>query len=253
MWARENRSESFTSVNSDPQYTVAEPRSLTGRLSNHYRRLMFDAFMREMGIEPSHSVVDVGCTSDRSHDHSNYFEALYPHKSCITAVGVEDASFLEVLHPGLRFVRADGLDLPMRDGSFDFAHSSAVIEHVGSHTNQAQFLRELWRVARNGIFVTTPNRWFPIEVHTLIPLVHYLPPSGFRRVLTMLGKDFFANEANLNLMSRNTLSSAARCAGIDNFRIESLALLGWPSNLMLIARKSALDQRSQHKSEILRC
>ena len=28
---------------------------------------------------------------------------------------------------------------------------------------QVRLLRELWRVARKGIFVTTPNRWFPME------------------------------------------------------------------------------------------
>jgi hypothetical protein len=25
------------------------------------------------------------------------------------------------------------------------------------------------------VFVTTPNRWFPVEVHTKLPLVHWLP------------------------------------------------------------------------------
>ena len=25
------------------------------------------------------------------------------------------------------------------------------------------------------VFVTTPNRWFPVEVHTRLPLVHWLP------------------------------------------------------------------------------
>ena len=102
---------------------------------------------------------------------------------------------------------------------------------------QTAFLRELWRVARRGLFVTTPNRWFPIEVHTVLPLVHYLPPSTFRAILRRLGREFFADEANLNLMSRATLAHAARLAGIDNFRVETVSLAGWPSNLLLIARK----------------
>jgi hypothetical protein len=25
------------------------------------------------------------------------------------------------------------------------------------------------------VFVTTPNRWFPVELHTRLPLVHWLP------------------------------------------------------------------------------
>ena len=28
------------------------------------------------------------------------------------------------------------------------------------------------------MFLTTPNRWFPIEVHTRLPLVHWLPNAG---------------------------------------------------------------------------
>jgi hypothetical protein len=33
------------------------------------------------------------------------------------------------------------------------------------------------------VFVTTPNRWFPLEVHTLLPFVHWLPPGPRRRLL----------------------------------------------------------------------
>ena len=79
-------------------------------------------------------------------------------------------------------------------------------------------------MARRGLFVTTPNRWFPIEVHTVLPLVHYLPPSTFRAILRRLGRDFFADEANLNLMSRATLAHAAHQAGVDNFQIETVSL-----------------------------
>jgi hypothetical protein len=55
--------------------------------------------------------------------------------------------------------------------------------------------------------------------------------------LRRLGRDFFADEANLNLMSHATLADAARLAGINKFRIDVVALAGWPSNLLLIAWK----------------
>jgi len=236
--AHQNGSHLASMTTSDQQYTVSKPGAMAGRVARRQRQLMFDAFMELSGIVPADRVLDVGVTSDRSHEHSNYFEAWYPHKSRITAVGVEEASFLETQFPGVRYVRASGLELPMDDGSLDFVHSSAVIEHVGSYDNQIKFLGELWRVARKGIFVTTPNRWFPIEVHTVLPLIHYLPPATFRRILQLLGQDFFANEANLNLLSRSTLGAAARAAGMENFRIEHVSLLGWPSNLMLIGNKA---------------
>jgi len=225
-------------MTADPAYGLAPPGSLPTRIARHQRRRMMARFLDSMGIAAPDSVLDVGVTRDRSHDHSNYFEAWYPHRSRITAAGVEDAAFLEAAYPGVRFVRANGLRLPFHDASFDFVHSSAVIEHVGSRERQAALLRELWRVARKGLFVTTPNRWFPVEVHTVLPLVHYLPPPAFRRVLAGLGHDFFAQEANLNLLSRRALSAAARTARIDAFRIETVSVLGWPSNLLLIAGKT---------------
>ena len=213
------------------------PGSLPTRIAKRQRQRMFGRFLETLSPAPDMDILDVGVTDDRLHDHSNYFEAWYPHKSHITASGLEDASFLEERYPGVRFVQADARKLPFADNSYDFVHSSAVIEHVGSHRNQATFLGELWRVARRGIFVTTPNRWFPIEFHTVLPLVHYLPPAIFRAVLRGIGRDFFSDEANLNLMSRSALADAAQSGGIANFRIESVMLLGWASNLLLIARK----------------
>ncbi|WP_421999496.1 class I SAM-dependent methyltransferase [Reyranella sp.] len=200
---------------------------------------MFERFVSALAPSRDDQMLDVGVTSDRLHDHSNYFEAWYPHKDRIVAAGLEDASFLEEAYPGVRFVQADARDLPFDDGSYDYVHSSAVIEHVGSQQQQVAFLKELWRVARRGIFVTTPNRWFPIEVHTVLPLIHWLPPSTFRGILRGLGRDFFADEANLNLMSASSFGAAARAAGIGSFRIETVSLVGWPSNLLLIARKGS--------------
>ena len=163
----------------------------------------------------------------------------YPHKSRITAAGIDDARFLERLHPGLRFIQADGRDLPFADGAFDYVHSSAVLEHVGSREKQSRFLGELWRVARKGVFVTTPNRWFPVEFHTVLPLAHWLPPAAFRALLRRTGRGFFAEESNLNLMTRGDLLRAAGRAGIARPRVDHVSLGLWPTNLLLVARKDA--------------
>ena len=219
------------------QYNLAKPDSLPIRIAGHQRRKMFGRFVEAMGVGEADTIVDVGATSDRSYDHSNYLEAWHPFKDRVTAVGVDDAAFLETQYPGMTFVRADGRDLPFEDDSFDYAHSSAVLEHVGSAGKQATFLRELWRVARKGLFVTTPNRWFPIEFHTVLPLIHWLPAPTHRRILTAIGQPFFADEENLNLLSPASLAMAARAAGIPRFLISSVSLAGLPTNLLLIARK----------------
>ena len=219
------------------QYNVAAPESLSARIAGWQRRRMFQAFLDAANPAPDSTILDVGATSDRSYAHSNYLPAWYAQKPCITAVGIDDASFLEQLHPGLRFIHADGTNLPFPDGTFDHVHSSAVLEHVGSRDNQVRFLSELWRVTRRSLFVTTPNRWFPIEVHTVLPLAHWLPAETFRSLLRRNGRAFFADEANLNLMASGDLRQAAAAAGIRGADVRSVKLFGWPSNLLLVASK----------------
>jgi hypothetical protein len=225
-------------VDVNAQYNLAAPDSIPVRIAARQRRRMFDAFLSTTGIQEPDTVLDLGVTSDRTYSHSNYLESWYPHKNRITASGIDDASFLEEMHPGLRFVAADGRSLPFADREFDYVHSSAVLEHVGSRERQADFLREVWRVARKGIFVTTPNRWFPVEFHTVMPLAHWLPPAAFRKLCKMRGLEFFACEDNLNLLSAPQLRRVAAEAGIESFRVTSLTLAGWPSNLLLSARRA---------------
>jgi hypothetical protein len=195
----------YNSGSSESGYYVNQP-SLSGfvsRMSMQARLKIFDRLMLEVRPTSSTKVLDVGVTSNRRPD-SNFFERLYLYPSQITAVGLEDASFLEDDHPGIRYIKADGLNLPFPDHSFDLVVSFAVIEHVGSRFQQKAFLMELCRVGKS-VYLSTPNRWFPVEFHTVMPLVHWLPPNWFRFILKLLGKQFYAREENLNLLSARDL------------------------------------------------
>jgi hypothetical protein len=221
------------------QYNLAVPDSIPVKIAAHQRRKMYASFLSTTGIGQEDTVLDIGVTSDQSYSHSNYLEQWYPHKNRIIATGTDDAGFLEKMHPGLKFVRADGRSLPFADREFDFAHSSAVLEHVGSRRMQTAFLREAWRVARKGIFITTPNRWFPVEFHTVMPFAHWLPAAAFRKLCRMRKLDFFASEDNLNLLSISLLKRLAAEAGVENIKVVCARLAGWPSNLMLSGRRTS--------------
>ena len=224
------------------QYNVARPDSLPVKVATHQRRVMYREFLERLGVGGEDSILDVGVTSDQTYTSSNYLEAWYPQKARITACGIDDASFLESLYPGLKFVTANGLDLPFEDGQFDVVHSSAVLEHVGAFSNQVRLIRECARVARKGIFLTTPNRWFPVEFHTVLPLVHWLPKAAFRALMRRTGRGFFADEGNLNLMTsaelRDAATQALRGTGFVP-SVATVALAGWPSNLLLVAKRAA--------------
>lgn len=225
------------SIQPNAQYNVAAAGSLPVRIAAHQRRKMFNRFLLDTRVAAAECVLDVGVTSDRSYEASNYLEGWYPHKDMVTAVGIDDASFLRDQYPGIRFVMADGLRLPFGDRAFDVVHSSAVIEHVGSFARQCAFVAECCRVARRAVFITTPNRWFPVEFHTVLPLVHWLPKEVFRALMRRTGRGFFAEERNLNLMTASALSRAAAANRGFRYEMSSVSLTGWPSNLLLNMRR----------------
>jgi len=162
---------------------------------------------------------------------------LYPHKNRITAAGIDDASFLENLYPGMTFTQANALALPFDDASFDLVHSSAVLEHVGSFLNQTKMVDECLRVARRGVCITTPNRWFPVEVHTQAPLVHWLPKPMCRTIYRKTSYAFFGDEANLNLMTEAELRQIMARFPSYKYSFAPTRLWGWTSNLVMMVQK----------------
>jgi hypothetical protein len=226
-----------------PDYFVYNNQGFAVRLANRQRLRLFADFMDFAQPGGRDKVLDLGVTADDSRDMNNYFELLYPHTARITAAGLEAKSPLPKRFKGLRYVRIRPGRLPFRDGAFDYVHSSAVIEHVGSRAQQQAFLKEAWRVCRKGLFLTTPNRWAPVEFHTVTPLLHWLPAPAFRAYLRWRGMHLYADEANLNLLDAGDLSALAAGAGLENARIHGVRLFGWPSNLCLSARKAAGPSR----------
>jgi ubiquinone/menaquinone biosynthesis C-methylase UbiE len=165
--------------NPNSQYNVAAPDSMAIRLASFQRERMYRRFLDATKIEAQDTLCDVGVTSDQTYASSNYVEAWYPHKDKITAAGIDDAAFLERLHPGLSFVRADGLRLPFQNASFDVVHSSAVLEHVGGFANQVRFIAECARVSRKAAFLTTRIGGFRSNFTHPCPLYIGFPKRPF--------------------------------------------------------------------------
>jgi hypothetical protein len=160
-------------------------RRVASRVSMRSRERKLRLFLDLVAPGPETTVVDVGVTDAPfgAGSSDNFFEALYPWPERITAVGHTELGRFEAAFPAVTAVRADGRSLPFADGAFAVGFSNAVVEHVaGGREGQRAFVHELCRVAGR-VFVTTPNRWFPLEVHTLLPFVHWLPPGPRSRVL----------------------------------------------------------------------
>ena len=199
------------------------------KLAWKVRLSIYNQLISQLNITSGWRVLDAGVTSDRTPD-SNFFERLYPYPSSLTAVGLEDASFLEEEYPGVRFIKADACQLPFPDKSFDLVFCSAVIEHVGTRHKQLELIKELTRVG-SITAITTPNRFFPVEFHTLTPFIHWSKPSIFRKFLKVTGRHFFSDELNLNLLCDNDMESMIVSCG-KNFERHHHKLWGMTSNLV---------------------
>jgi hypothetical protein len=68
----------------------------------------------------------------------------------------------------------------------------------------------------------------------MLPLLHWLPPRMYRNILRRLNKPFFAQEENLNLLSRKDLLAMMDALGHSEYKVKHIRFLGFKSNLILI-------------------
>ena len=181
---------------------------LADSVSLHSRKRKLELFLDELEPTAETTVLDVGADELGFGDGAgcatlNFFEELYPWRERITALGLHDGAGFRACYPSVQYVQGDALELPFDDGAFDVVFSNAVIEHVGGREEQRRFVSEALRVGRR-VFLTTPNRRFPVEVHTRLPLVHWLPDRLAHRAYRATGKGW-AEE--IHLLSRRSLAS----------------------------------------------
>lgn len=120
----------------------------------------------------------------------------------VTIADIGETALAKARDRGFRTVSlVEGERLPFDDAQFDVVFCNSVIEHVTlpkeaciserfanrewvarSMKNQEAFAREIRRVGR-GYFVQTPHRAFPVEAHTWLPFVGWLPHDATVRVV----------------------------------------------------------------------
>ncbi len=184
-------------------YQAAKPGSLAERLVVAARDNIYRDFVRLMRPTPDSTILDVG-VSDVVGEAANVLERKYPHLERVTAVGLGVAQEFRAIFPQVAYRQIEpGEKLPFDDHSFDIAVSNAVLEHVGSFGAQAAFVAEMARVAR-AVFISVPHRFFPVEHHTGIPLLHWTEPS-FALACRAMKKDEWTRAENLILMTRARL------------------------------------------------
>lgn len=203
-------------------------------ISARARAAMYALFVRELRPTASTTILDVG-VSDEEGPETNMLEKQHPWPERIVCAGLGDGQELRSSYPDLSYVKIDGSrGLPFHDKAFDVGWSNAVLEHVGGREQRAQFLRELMRVSRS-IFITVPNRWFPIEHHTGIPLLHW-NAAMFRAALRGTSLRHWSDSGNMNFLSRRMLLDEWPGPHTADVFYAGHRLGPFSSNLALVAR-----------------
>ena len=155
-----------------------EDRALRARKADKIAR----ALTEECGDLSALNCVDIGCSSG--------LITVELAKRFRQTLGVEpDLSALHArpLEACAGFCCANGQALPVRDASVDIVVLSQVYEHA---EDASALFDEVWRVLRPGgaCFLSGPNALFPIEMHTGLPFLHWLPHTWGVDIARRLGR-----------------------------------------------------------------
>ena len=178
--------------------------------------------------------LDIGSTNDKDFESSNFLikniNNVKNYKSLSDQI-ITDKFFSSSL---IKSITDDLSAEEISKFKSDLVISNATIEHVGSLEDQIKMISNIIRLSKKIFIITTPNRFHPIDFHTKLPLIHWLPKKLHRKLLNMLNLNFFAKEDNLNLMSENDLKKALANQNIKKYKIFHIRLFGFKSNFLVI-------------------
>jgi hypothetical protein len=199
--------------------------------------------------KPHDKILDVGVHQEKpnSPESANYFlKTLRYDPANYTGLGIEDMGNVRQKYPHLRFIQYPGGRFPFKDKEFDWIYSNAVIEHVGDIPSKIEFIREMCRTSKN-VFFTTPNKYFPLDSHTMVWFTHWNDDRFLR--WREKNKQWLPKE-KLNLISFKELSFLLREAGVSNYQIKRNRLLGITMTFTIVIGEVPGDQPQQTTEQV---
>jgi hypothetical protein len=147
-------------------------------LGNQFREKRFSFFLKKFNkMQKPISILDVGGKINFWKNRGLAGNNDY----IITIVNIEKE---KSLYSNIKTKMGDATDLsPFKDKSFDVVHSNSVIEHLYYFENQKKMASEIIRVGQKHI-VQTPNKYFFLEPHYLLPFFQFIPDKLKYLILT---------------------------------------------------------------------
>ena len=201
---------------------------------------MLNILNRNINRSNINSFLDIGTTEENELESSNFFVNNFNQvqvKKSISDQNIKNGNFKHFLRKSITTTFDES---QIETYKSDLVISSATIEHVGSYDNQFKMIENIIKLTNRYFFITTPNRFFPIDFHTKLPLLHLLPKNLHRKILKLLGLAEYAKEENLNLLDKNIINKLINTQKNKLFKIRifKVNLFGLTSNLLIFGEKN---------------
>ena len=203
------------------------------------REELHQIFLKKINYNNNMSILDIGTANTLNKNHNIILSKTKKNKYLCCLTNQILSKELIKKYPQIKKVlKGDGKNIKLKNNSFDIVYSSATLEHVGSLKNQIKFVSECYRVSKRFIFITTPNRFYPIDFHTKIPFIHWLPKKIHRNILLILNMKFYSKERNLNLLGVNDIKQILNDSSITKYKIIKKKFLFFTSNIIIFIEKN---------------
>ena len=181
-------------------------------------------------------VLDIGTTGDSKNKSSNIIIKNLKNLKSYKSISDQKISMLLFKKKMTKSITSNFSKKELNYLSSDLVISNATIEHVGSLKKQKKMVANIIKLSKKMFIIITPNRFYPIDLHTKIPLIHWLPKTMHRFILKILGLNFYAKEKNLNLLSKYDFKKIIYQKNVT-FKITDIKLFKLSSNLIVIGKK----------------
>ena len=195
-----------------------------------------DIINNQIILNNINEVLDIGTTNDTENKSSNFIVKNLKNIKNFYSISdqlITSSFFKKKLQ---KSITENFSEYEIENFKSDLVISNATIEHVGSYDNQKTMFDNMIKLSKKMIIISTPYRYHPLEFHTKIPLIHWLPKNIHRKILKYIGLTFFSKEENLNLLSKLDFNNI-----VENEKIKCefkyVKFLFFKSNLIFIGKK----------------
>tara|TARA_B100001059_G_C17602568_1_gene460319 strand:- start:82 stop:756 length:675 start_codon:yes stop_codon:yes gene_type:complete len=181
-------------------------------------------------------VLDIGTTSDTENKSSNFIIKNLKNIKNFNSISnqlITSSFFKKKLQ---KSIIKNFSEYEIENFKSDLVVSNATIEHVGNYNNQKAMVSNMIKLSKKMVIISTPYRYHPLEFHTKIPFIHWLPKKIHRKILKNFNLTFYSKEENLNLLSKSDLNSFIKNEEITS-EFRYIKFLFLRSNLIFILKK----------------